>query len=224
MTFKHLCVCRSHIDRSWRWGLRTWRNGWWWSSEGRRALIMVEWRGKHLLMVVYCINISRWHQAVQIPSNLFFFLFKQKVLLAEVRFLFYCREWLYLLCHEMLNPYYGLFQYSTDNIYTLQINPDSSINPVSSLWSPHVPSEGQDEENPLTLWLSLLPRTICRISTLWVVWWAWQSSTVTTSTVASRCHSTSSCWANPSSSTTWRPPTRNCTRAWSGYCEYLLPR
>lgn len=44
-----------------------------------------------------------------------------------------CREWLYLLCHEMLNPYYGLFQYSTDNIYTLQINPDSSINPVSAL-------------------------------------------------------------------------------------------
>uniref|UniRef100_A0A7N9B0P7 HECT-type E3 ubiquitin transferase n=1 Tax=Mastacembelus armatus TaxID=205130 RepID=A0A7N9B0P7_9TELE len=39
------------------------------------------------------------------------------------------REWLYLLCHEMLNPYYGLFQYSTDSIYTLQINPDSSINP-----------------------------------------------------------------------------------------------
>lgn len=41
------------------------------------------------------------------------------------------REWLCLLCHEMLNPYYGLFQYSTDNIYTLQINPDSAINPVS---------------------------------------------------------------------------------------------
>uniref|UniRef100_H3B2J1 HECT-type E3 ubiquitin transferase n=1 Tax=Latimeria chalumnae TaxID=7897 RepID=H3B2J1_LATCH len=39
------------------------------------------------------------------------------------------REWLYLLCHEMLNPYYGLFQYSTDNVYMLQINPDSSINP-----------------------------------------------------------------------------------------------
>ncbi|XP_067911887.1 E3 ubiquitin-protein ligase SMURF1 isoform X2 [Heterodontus francisci] len=39
------------------------------------------------------------------------------------------REWLYLLCHEMLNPYYGLFQYSTDNIYTLQINPDSAVNP-----------------------------------------------------------------------------------------------
>ncbi|XP_064087863.1 E3 ubiquitin-protein ligase SMURF1-like isoform X2 [Macrobrachium nipponense] len=39
------------------------------------------------------------------------------------------REWLYLLSHEMLNPYYGLFQYSRDDIYTLQINPDSSINP-----------------------------------------------------------------------------------------------
>lgn len=40
------------------------------------------------------------------------------------------REWLYLLSHEMLNPYYGLFQYSRDDVYTLQINPDSAINPV----------------------------------------------------------------------------------------------
>jgi len=40
------------------------------------------------------------------------------------------REWLYLLSHEMLNPYYGLFQYSRDDIYLLQINPDSGINPV----------------------------------------------------------------------------------------------
>ncbi|NXW06324.1 SMUF1 ligase, partial [Fregetta grallaria] len=39
------------------------------------------------------------------------------------------REWLYLLCHEKKNPYYGLFQYSTDNIYMLKKNPDSSINP-----------------------------------------------------------------------------------------------
>lgn len=42
------------------------------------------------------------------------------------------REWLYLLSHEMLNPYYGLFQYSRDDVYTLQINPDSAINPVRS--------------------------------------------------------------------------------------------
>ncbi|XP_055448331.1 E3 ubiquitin-protein ligase SMURF2 isoform X2 [Psammomys obesus] len=40
------------------------------------------------------------------------------------------REWLYLLSHEMLNPYYGLFQYSRDDIYTLQINPDSAVNPL----------------------------------------------------------------------------------------------
>ncbi|RUS90106.1 hypothetical protein EGW08_002148 [Elysia chlorotica] len=39
------------------------------------------------------------------------------------------REWFYLLSHEMLNPYYGLFQYSRDDIYTLQINPDSGVNP-----------------------------------------------------------------------------------------------
>lgn len=42
----------------------------------------------------------------------------------------YIREWLYLLSHEMLNPYYGLFQYTRDDIYTLQINPDSAVNPV----------------------------------------------------------------------------------------------
>lgn len=34
------------------------------------------------------------------------------------------------MSHEMLNPYYGLFQYSRDDIYTLQINPDSAVNPV----------------------------------------------------------------------------------------------
>ncbi|CAH1154742.1 unnamed protein product [Phaedon cochleariae] len=39
------------------------------------------------------------------------------------------REWLHLLSMEMLNPQYGLFQYSRDDHYTLQINPDSSINP-----------------------------------------------------------------------------------------------
>ena len=32
------------------------------------------------------------------------------------------REWFYLLSHEMLNPYYGLFQYSANDIYTLQVS------------------------------------------------------------------------------------------------------
>ena len=40
------------------------------------------------------------------------------------------REWLYLLSRQMLNPYYGLFQYSRDDAYTLQINPNSAVNPV----------------------------------------------------------------------------------------------
>lgn len=38
------------------------------------------------------------------------------------------REWLHLLSREMLNPQYGLFQYSRDDHYTLQINPDSGNN------------------------------------------------------------------------------------------------
>jgi len=46
-------------------------------------------------------------------------------------FVSYFREWFCLLSHEMLNPYYGLFQYARDDIYTLQINPDSGVNPVS---------------------------------------------------------------------------------------------
>lgn len=49
----------------------------------------------------------------------------------------YDREWLYLLSHEMLNPYYGLFQYARDDIYTLQINADSGVNPVSTFQSMH---------------------------------------------------------------------------------------
>lgn len=41
------------------------------------------------------------------------------------------REWLHLLSHEMLNPSYGLFQYSHENQCCVQINPDSGINPVN---------------------------------------------------------------------------------------------
>ena len=39
------------------------------------------------------------------------------------------REWFYLLSKEMLNPYYGLFQFSSSDGYLLEVNPNSSINP-----------------------------------------------------------------------------------------------
>ncbi|KJE90630.1 ubiquitin ligase [Capsaspora owczarzaki ATCC 30864] len=39
------------------------------------------------------------------------------------------REWFFLLSHDMLNPNYCLFRYAASNNYTLQINPDSGINP-----------------------------------------------------------------------------------------------
>ena len=39
------------------------------------------------------------------------------------------REWLYLLSHSMLDPTYGLFEYCNEEIYTLEINPNSGINP-----------------------------------------------------------------------------------------------
>uniref|UniRef100_A0A6G1SM25 E3 ubiquitin-protein ligase n=1 Tax=Aceria tosichella TaxID=561515 RepID=A0A6G1SM25_9ACAR len=37
------------------------------------------------------------------------------------------REWFYLLSKEMFNPYYGLFEYSAADNYTLQINPVSGL-------------------------------------------------------------------------------------------------
>ncbi|PVV01573.1 hypothetical protein BB560_004005 [Smittium megazygosporum] len=39
------------------------------------------------------------------------------------------REYFYALSHEMFNPSYCLFEYSAHDTYTLQISPNSSINP-----------------------------------------------------------------------------------------------
>jgi E3 ubiquitin-protein ligase NEDD4 len=39
------------------------------------------------------------------------------------------REWFFLISHEIFDPSYGLFQYSTHDSYTLQINWMSDINP-----------------------------------------------------------------------------------------------
>nr|QHH25943.1 NEDD4-like E3 ubiquitin-protein ligase [Dugesia japonica] len=39
------------------------------------------------------------------------------------------REWFFQLSHELLNPMYCLFEYASDNNYSLQINPASFVNP-----------------------------------------------------------------------------------------------
>ena len=39
------------------------------------------------------------------------------------------REFFFLLSHEMFNPFYCLYEYSASDNYTLQINPNSGINP-----------------------------------------------------------------------------------------------
>jgi E3 ubiquitin-protein ligase NEDD4 len=41
----------------------------------------------------------------------------------------YSREFFFLLSHEMFNPFYCLFEYSTHEKHTLQINPASGVNP-----------------------------------------------------------------------------------------------
>uniref|UniRef100_A0A8C4ZV98 E3 ubiquitin-protein ligase n=1 Tax=Gadus morhua TaxID=8049 RepID=A0A8C4ZV98_GADMO len=37
------------------------------------------------------------------------------------------REWFFLISKEMFNPYYGLFEYSATDNYTLQVNPNSGL-------------------------------------------------------------------------------------------------
>ncbi len=39
------------------------------------------------------------------------------------------REWFFHLSHQMLNPMYCLFEYTSEHSYTLQINPASGVNP-----------------------------------------------------------------------------------------------
>jgi E3 ubiquitin-protein ligase NEDD4 len=40
-----------------------------------------------------------------------------------------CREFFFLLSHEMFNPFYCLFEYSAHDNHMLQINPASGVNP-----------------------------------------------------------------------------------------------
>ena len=40
------------------------------------------------------------------------------------------KEWFSLVSREVLNPAYGLFEYCREDIYVLQINADSAINPT----------------------------------------------------------------------------------------------
>ena len=44
------------------------------------------------------------------------------------------REFFFLLSHEMFNPFYCLFEFSAHDNYTLQINPNSGVNPEHLLY------------------------------------------------------------------------------------------
>lgn len=129
---------RNLTVRSWRWGRRTWRRGSWLNSVVKRAWITEEWQGETCSLFHSFLVPKRFPRPAHCIADSTVSPVRCPIWLHNVWFISGAwipvsssREWLYLLCHEMLNPYYGLFQYSTDNIYTLQINPDSSINPVS---------------------------------------------------------------------------------------------
>ncbi len=44
------------------------------------------------------------------------------------------REFFFLLSREIFNPYYGLFEYSANDTYTVQVNPTSEFLQNSSDW------------------------------------------------------------------------------------------
>ena len=90
------------------------------------------------------------------------------------------REWLYLLSHEMLNPYYGLFQYSREDIYTLQVHTNTAFHPHTCTIS----SISRSMQTPASILIT------CHISTLSGESWASRSSMVTTLTAASPCRFT----------------------------------
>lgn len=94
------------------------------------------------------------------------------------------REWLHLLSREMLNPQYGLFQYSSNDHYTLQINTDSGKFKLFKC-------------NFVILINLILPQALipitCRTFTLWVVFWALPCSMGIVWTVDLRHHFTSNC-------------------------------
>lgn len=44
------------------------------------------------------------------------------------------REFFYLLSRELFNPYYGLFEYSANDTYTVQISPVSNFVENANEW------------------------------------------------------------------------------------------
>ncbi len=44
------------------------------------------------------------------------------------------REFFFLLSRELFNPYYGLFEYSANDTYTVQVSPVSAVVENSKDW------------------------------------------------------------------------------------------
>ena len=59
-------------------------------------------------------------------------------------------EWFYLLSKEMFNPSYCLFEYAAFDNYTLQISPNSNVNPDHLLYFRFIGAcAGREEGGPV---------------------------------------------------------------------------
>ena len=103
------------------------------------------------------------------------------------------REWLYVLSHEMLNPYYGLFQVN----YLMNLIFPSTCHVLVSIHE----KTSTHFKSILTL-MSIL--TISPISTSSVGCWACRCITDITLMEDLRCYSTSNCLENPFPLKTWK--------------------
>jgi len=68
------------------------------------------------------------------PSNVGRHVITTPIMLLLHEMLLFFREWFFNVSHEVLNPMYCLFQYASQNNYTLRINPASSVNPDHLLY------------------------------------------------------------------------------------------
>ena len=78
---------------------------------------MVEWPGKKDPRLP-SLNKGFFDKIIGSVFKFFLFIITTGIFIEDI---YNFREWFYLLSKEMFNPYYGLFEYSATDNYTLQV-------------------------------------------------------------------------------------------------------
>lgn len=107
------------------WRPATLNDGWWLNFKAKKDWIMAASPG--LSPFTFCCFAFNWERIVLGQNQQFLALLHSPLTPPCAHHI--CREFFFLLSHEMFNPFYCLFEYSAHDNYTLQINPHSGVNP-----------------------------------------------------------------------------------------------